>query len=81
MFYPLNYGNSDNCDFRFAIADCKIEFVGVGVSDSSSIPETSVLVGVRLFGRAPEAYGLCSFEDHRGSQIGNHGAGQESFTV
>ena len=23
LFYPLNYGNNDNCDFRFAIADCK----------------------------------------------------------
>jgi len=22
-FYPLNYGNSDNCDFRFLIGDCK----------------------------------------------------------
>jgi hypothetical protein len=21
-FYPLNYGDSDNCDFRFSIADC-----------------------------------------------------------
>ena len=23
LFYPLNYGNNDICDFRFAIADCK----------------------------------------------------------
>jgi hypothetical protein len=23
-FYPLNYGNSDICDFRFSIADCKL---------------------------------------------------------
>src|SRR5438874_7476079 len=23
-FCPLNYGNSDNCDFRFSIADCKL---------------------------------------------------------
>ena len=23
MFYPLNYGNNDNFDFRFPIADCK----------------------------------------------------------
>jgi hypothetical protein len=22
-FHPLNYGNSDNCDFRFATADYK----------------------------------------------------------
>jgi hypothetical protein len=22
-FYPLNYGNSDICDFRFSTADCK----------------------------------------------------------
>jgi hypothetical protein len=22
LFYPLNYGNSDNCDFRFSTADC-----------------------------------------------------------
>src|SRR6267143_2140048 len=22
-FYPLNYGNSDICDVRFSIADCK----------------------------------------------------------
>jgi hypothetical protein len=22
-FYPLNYGNNDICDFRFATADCK----------------------------------------------------------
>src|SRR6266513_956238 len=24
LFYPLNYGNSDNSDFRFSIADCKL---------------------------------------------------------
>src|ERR1043166_6232029 len=23
-FYPLNYANSDICDFRFSIADCKL---------------------------------------------------------
>src|SRR5438552_5417975 len=23
LFYPLNYGNSDNSDFRFSAADCK----------------------------------------------------------
>src|SRR5436190_593003 len=23
LFYPLNYGNNDICDFRFSIADCK----------------------------------------------------------
>jgi hypothetical protein len=23
-FYPLNYGNNDIFDFRFAIADCKL---------------------------------------------------------
>jgi hypothetical protein len=22
-FYPLNYGNSDNCDFRFSTGNCK----------------------------------------------------------
>jgi hypothetical protein len=22
-FYPLNYGDDDICDFRFAISDCK----------------------------------------------------------
>ena len=30
--HPLSYGKSDICDFRFSTADCKIEFVGVGVS-------------------------------------------------
>jgi len=26
----LNYGNSDNCDFRFSTADCKSRMVGMG---------------------------------------------------
>jgi hypothetical protein len=29
-FYPLNYGNSDNCDFRFSIANCKRRTTDIG---------------------------------------------------
>jgi hypothetical protein len=38
-FYPLNYGNKDNCDFRFAIADCKQCAAGVWRSDILALAE------------------------------------------